>query len=98
MQEEQDLGDNASIITSLLNEKKISSEGEAQKHIQGLILNLWEDLNGELLAGSNTLPFSLINACFNMARTSQVIYQHKEDTYFSNVEKFINFVLLDPIN
>ncbi|XP_051124747.1 monoterpene synthase TPS4, chloroplastic-like [Andrographis paniculata] len=95
--EEQDQGDNASIITSLLKDKSITSEDEANENIKRRIRNAWKDMNGELLE-SKILPLPLVKACFNMARTSQVVYQHKEDSYLSSVKKFVNFILLEPIN
>ncbi|XP_051125999.1 monoterpene synthase TPS4, chloroplastic-like [Andrographis paniculata] len=94
--EEKDRGDNSSVVTLLMKENKLASEDEAREHIMELIQNLWKDLNRELL-GSSKLPLTLINACFNMSRTSQVIYQHQEDSYFSSVDKFVDIILFDPI-
>ncbi|KAL2493949.1 S-(+)-linalool synthase [Forsythia ovata] len=94
--EEQDRGDNASSIPLLMRENNIQSEGEARECIMQLIHNLWKELNMELIS-SNTLPLSLIRVCFNMSRTSQVIYQHEEDSYSSGVDNFVKFLLLQPI-
>ncbi|XP_022847491.1 probable terpene synthase 11 [Olea europaea var. sylvestris] len=93
--EEQDRGDNASSIPLFMKEKNLPSEGEARECIMQLIGNLWKELNTELL--SSSLPLPIIRACFNMSRTSQVIYQHEEDSYSSGVDNFVKFLLLEPI-
>lgn len=94
--EEQDRGDNASSIPLIMKEKNLPSEGEAREYIKKLIGNLWKELNVELIS-SNGLPLPLIRACFNMSRTSQVIYQHEEHSYSSGVDNFVKFILLKPI-
>ncbi|KAL0354100.1 UNVERIFIED_CONTAM: putative terpene synthase 11 [Sesamum angustifolium] len=95
--EEEARGDNASIMTLLMKEKNMGSGVEAGDYIaMQLIPSLWKDLNVELLS-SNTLPLTLIRACLNMCRTSQVIYQHQEDSYLSSVDRFVNFLLWEPI-
>ncbi|PIN08916.1 Geranyl diphosphate diphosphatase [Handroanthus impetiginosus] len=94
--EEQEKGDNASSISLLMKEKNMVHEDEARAYTMKLIHNLWKDLNTELL-GSNILPLPIIRACFNMSRTSQVIYQHQEDSYFSSVDKFVDLILFKPI-
>ncbi|XP_051125828.1 monoterpene synthase TPS4, chloroplastic-like isoform X2 [Andrographis paniculata] len=95
--EEQDLGDNSSIITSLMKYRRSENEGEAKDYVMELIRSLWKDMNGELLE-SNLLPLPMSKACFNMSRTSQVVYQHKEDSYFSSVKKVVNFLLFEQID
>ncbi|KAK4486861.1 hypothetical protein RD792_006169 [Penstemon davidsonii] len=94
--EEQERGDYASSISLITKEKNLACEDEAREYIMQLIQNLWKDMNLELM-GSNALPLPLIKACFNMSRTSQVIYQHQEDSYFVSVDKFVKFILFDPI-
>ncbi|KAG8386980.1 hypothetical protein BUALT_Bualt03G0205000 [Buddleja alternifolia] len=95
--EEQDRGDNASSIILFMEEKNIGCEDEAREYIMQLILDLWKDLNTELLDSNTLLPLPLIRVCFNMSRTSQVIYQHQENSYFASVDKFVDFILFKPI-
>ncbi|KAG8362950.1 hypothetical protein BUALT_BualtUnG0020400 [Buddleja alternifolia] len=95
--EEQDRGDNASSIMLFMKERNIGYENEAREYIMQLICNLWKDLNMELLGSNIILPLPLIRVCFNMSRTSQVIYQHQETSYFSSVDKFVDFILFRPI-
>ncbi|XP_073281090.1 putative monoterpene synthase 8 [Primulina huaijiensis] len=94
--EEQDRGDNASIIEVLMKEKNLSTENEARRHIEQLIMNSWKDLNGNLL-DPNPWPLSIINVCFNMCRTAQVFYQHQEYSYASNVKKIADYIFREPI-
>ncbi|KAL2474660.1 Tricyclene synthase [Abeliophyllum distichum] len=94
--EEQDRGDNASSIPLFMREKNLPFEDEARECIMQLIGNLWKELNMELI-NSTSLPLPLIKACFNMSRTSQVIYQHEEDSYSHGVDNFVKFLLLKPI-
>ncbi|XP_051124875.1 monoterpene synthase TPS4, chloroplastic-like [Andrographis paniculata] len=93
--EEKDRGDNSSVVTLLMKEKNLS-EDDAREHIIELIRTLWKDLNRELL-GWSKFPLTLIHTCFNMSRTSQVIYQHQENSYFSNVDSFVDLILYNPI-
>ncbi|XP_051125788.1 monoterpene synthase TPS4, chloroplastic-like isoform X2 [Andrographis paniculata] len=94
--EEQNRGDNASIITSLLMHKIAGSEDEAKKYVKEHILHIWKNMNDEL-KGSNLLPLAFVKACLNMSRTSQVVYQHKEDSYLFSVKKYVDLILLKPI-
>ncbi|XP_073154790.1 monoterpene synthase TPS4, chloroplastic-like [Henckelia pumila] len=94
--EEEDRGDNASIIGVLMKEKNLSTENEAQQHIKQLILKLWKDLNGNLV-DSNPWPLSIINVCFNMSRTAQVFYQHQQYSYASNVKNIADSIFWEPI-
>ncbi|KAK4437358.1 putative terpene synthase 11 [Sesamum alatum] len=95
--EEEARGDNASMMTLLMKEKNMGSGFEAGEHMMQLIPSLWKDLNMELLS-SNTLPLTLIRACFNMSRTAQLMYQHQEHSYLSSVDKFVNLILWEPIS
>ena len=47
--------------------------------------------------GANTLPLPIIKTSFNMARTSQVVYQHDEDSYFSSVDSYVQSLFFTPI-
>uniref|UniRef100_A0A1W7HBY8 Putative geraniol synthase n=1 Tax=Scoparia dulcis TaxID=107240 RepID=A0A1W7HBY8_SCODU len=94
--EEQDRGDNSSLIPLFMKERNLAKEERAREHLTRLILNEWKDLNSELV-GANALPLSLVRACFNMARTSQVIYQHQEDNYMSSVDKIFSFLIFEPL-
>ncbi|BAT92207.1 hypothetical protein VIGAN_07088600, partial [Vigna angularis var. angularis] len=76
--EEQERGDNACSLQCLMTENNISDEIVARKQIRGFIRNLWPELNSLALTTAS-LPFSVIKASLNMARTSQVIYQNGDD-------------------
>ncbi|WJX69134.1 putative terpene synthase 11, variant 2 [Trifolium repens] len=85
--EEKERGDNASSIDCLMGENNTLDENEGRKHIKLLIRNLWQELNG--LAMTKTLPLSIVNACLNMARTAQVIYQHGDDKSTFSVDDYV---------
>nr|QKS73430.1 geraniol synthase [Swertia mussotii] len=95
--EEQERGDLASIIILFMKEKNITSDEEAREHILQLIHNIWKELNGELVS-RNGLPLEIKKVALNMARASQVVYQHEEDTYFSNVDNYVMALFFTPFN
>ncbi|KZV40307.1 1,8-cineole synthase, chloroplast precursor [Dorcoceras hygrometricum] len=94
--EEQDFGDNSSLIPVLMKEKNLSSEDEARRCIKQFIRQSWGELNTNLLE-SNIWPLSLINVCFNMCRTSEAIYHHQESSYLSSFKRTAKIKLLEPI-
>nr|ALL56347.1 geraniol synthase [Camptotheca acuminata] len=94
--EEQERGDIASSIELFMREKDLSSQGEARKYVKQVIYSLWKELNGELMA-SKAMPLPLIKAAFNMARTSQVIYQHGDDNSFPSVDQCVQSLFFTPI-
>ncbi|KAK2987973.1 hypothetical protein RJ640_011236 [Escallonia rubra] len=94
--EEQERGDVASSIQLFMKENDIKSEDEARKQIIQLIQGLWKELNGELIA-PNALPLPIIKTAFNMSRTSQVVYQHDEDSYFSSVDNYVQSLFFTPV-
>ncbi|KAK3010786.1 hypothetical protein RJ639_011312 [Escallonia herrerae] len=94
--EEQERGDVASSIQLFVKENDIKSEDEARKQIIQLIQGLWKELNGELIA-PNALPLPIIKTAFNMSRTSQVVYQHDEDSYFSSVDNYVQSLFFTPV-
>ncbi|KAM6549108.1 hypothetical protein CsatB_020784 [Cannabis sativa] len=93
--EEQERGDVASSIDCYMKEENIESEDEARKHIKKLIRSSWIELNGELKAPS-ALPRSITTACFDLARTAQVIYQHGDDQSFLSVEDHVQSLFFRP--
>nr|WRW51042.1 geraniol synthase [Uncaria rhynchophylla] len=95
--EEQERGDLASSIQLYMRENNITSDEEGRKGILQLINNLWKDLNYELVS-RNELPLAIIKAAFNMARASQVVYQHEEDSYFSSVDNYVQALFFTPLS
>ncbi|XP_021688997.2 probable terpene synthase 11 isoform X2 [Hevea brasiliensis] len=95
--EEQERGDVASSIQCFMREKGISCEDEGRKQVRQLIRSLWIDLNGELVAPSS-MPLSIINASFNLARTAQVVYQHGDDKKGSSVDDQVQALIYKPIS
>ncbi|KAK6918917.1 Terpene synthase, metal-binding domain, partial [Dillenia turbinata] len=94
--EEQERGDVASSMECLMRENNISSDIEAREHVRQLIQSLWRELNGELVTSSG-LPLSTVKACFNVSRTSRVIYQHGDDDMAFGVEYHVNSLLFRPV-
>lgn len=86
--EEQERGDLASCVQLFMKEKSLTEE-EARSRILEEIKGLWRDLNGELVYNKN-LPLSIIKVALNMARASQVVYKHDQDTYFSSVDNYVD--------
>ncbi|RYQ97607.1 hypothetical protein Ahy_B08g093677 isoform E [Arachis hypogaea] len=86
--EEQERGDNACSIQCYMRENNGCDENEARKHIRGLIGKLWLELNGVAM-NTTALPSSIVKACFNMARTAQVIYQHGDDKSTYTVDDYV---------
>ena len=80
-----------------MKEKNITCENEARNQIIQTVQGLWKELNGELMA-PNALPLPIIKASLNMARTSQVVYQHEEDSYFSSVDSYVQSLFFTPIS
>ncbi|KAI3499178.1 hypothetical protein L1887_34971 [Cichorium endivia] len=94
--EEQERGYVASSIQLLMKEKNLTCEKEGRKQILHLIDMLWKELNTTIVA-PNTLPFSIIDVALNMARASQVVYQHDEGSYFSGVDNHAKALFFTPI-
>ncbi|CAL0332193.1 unnamed protein product [Lupinus luteus] len=92
--EEQERGDNACSIQCHMRENKISNENEGRKHIRELIGKLWQELNG--VAMNTNLPWSIVKASLNMARTAQVIYQHGDDKSTYSVDDYVQTLLFTP--
>ncbi|CAH1423539.1 unnamed protein product [Lactuca virosa] len=86
--EEQERGDVASSIQLLMKEKNITCEEEGRKQILRFIDSSWKELNKTLVV-PNRLPISIIRIALNMARASQVVYQHEESSYFSRVDNHV---------
>jgi len=78
-----------------MKENNISDESVARKHIRGFIRNLWPELNSLALT-TTSLPFSVIKASLNMARTAQVIYQHGDDQNTFTVDDYVQTLLFTP--
>ncbi|RDX59103.1 putative terpene synthase 11, partial [Mucuna pruriens] len=93
--DEQKRGDNACSIQCLMTENNISDENVARKHIRKLIGNLWQELNG-LAITTTALPLSAIKVSLNMARTSQVIYQHGDDENMLSVDDHVQTLFFTP--
>lgn len=91
-------GDIESSIECLMREKNFSSESEGRKQVKQLIHGLWKDMNEEVVAQKGLLPLPIMNACLNMSRTAQVIYQHGDNGIFSSVDDCVNSLLFNPIN
>ncbi|KAL5731045.1 hypothetical protein ACHQM5_003807 [Ranunculus cassubicifolius] len=70
---ELERGDVSSSIICYMREMNVS-EGEARKHIRGLIMETWKKLNRSIFES----PFetSFVGICLNLARTSLFIYQY----------------------
>ncbi|CDP20227.1 unnamed protein product [Coffea canephora] len=94
--EEQERGDLASSIQLFMRENNITCDEEGRKRILQLIDNLWKDLNWELVS-RDAMPLAIIKAAFNMARSSQVVYQHEEESYFSSVDNYVESLFFTPI-
>ena len=93
-QDEQERGDNACSIQCLMKQNNISDENVARKLIRQLIDNLWPELNG--LTMTTNLPLSVMRASLNMARTSQVIYQHGDYQSMLTVDDHVQALLFTP--
>ncbi|GER49577.1 geraniol synthase [Striga asiatica] len=94
--EEQERGDLASSIQLLIREKNLASEEEGRDRILEEIKGLWKDLNGELIS-KNGMPLAIVKVALNMARASQVVYKHEEDTYFSSVDNYVEALFFTPL-
>ncbi|KAG8388794.1 hypothetical protein BUALT_Bualt02G0162200 [Buddleja alternifolia] len=94
--EEQERGDLASSILLFMKEKNLGTEEEGRKQILEEIYGLWKDLNGELIS-HNGMPLAIIKVALNMARASQVVYKHEEDTYFSSVDNYVEALFFTPL-
>ncbi|MED6205005.1 putative terpene synthase 11 [Stylosanthes scabra] len=94
--EEQERGDNSCSIQCYMRENNgCDNEDEARKHIRGLIGKLWLEMNG-LAMNTTSLPSSIVKACFNMARTAQVIYQHGDDKSTYTVDDYVQTLFFTP--
>ncbi|KAI3450216.1 hypothetical protein Pfo_006881 [Paulownia fortunei] len=94
--EEQERGDLASSIQLFMREKNLATEDEGRNGILEEIYGLWKDLNGELIS-KNGMPLAIIKVALNMARASQVVYKHEEDTYFSSVDNYVEALFFTPL-
>ncbi|KAH6814185.1 hypothetical protein C2S51_023203 [Perilla frutescens var. frutescens] len=95
--EEQERGDLASSIHLFMKENKLSTEEEARSRVLEEISRLWKDLNGELISNNNEMPLPIIKVALNMARASQVVYNHQQDTYFSSVDNYVEALFFTPL-
>ncbi|KAD1930831.1 hypothetical protein E3N88_00789 [Mikania micrantha] len=95
--EEQERGDVVSSIYILMKEKNITCEDEGRKEILQLINGLWNDLNAELLM-PNPMFLPLIKVALNIARACQVIYQHKDGSYLSNVGNYVKLLFYQSVD
>ncbi|KAK6141808.1 hypothetical protein DH2020_024446 [Rehmannia glutinosa] len=94
--EEKERGDLASSIQLFIREKNLATEEESRNRILEEIYGLWKDLNGELIS-KNGMPLAIIKVALNMARASQVVYKHDEDTYFSSVDNYVEALFFTPL-
>nr|GEZ06556.1 probable terpene synthase 11 [Tanacetum cinerariifolium] len=97
VKEEQERGEVLSSIQWLIKEKKITCDKDETKQVLELIHGLWKDLNGELVA-PNVVLLPMIRVAVNMSRTSQVVYQHNEDSYLSSVKDHVKNLFFKPIH
>lgn len=79
-----------------MREKNLSTEDEGRRYILEEIYGLWKELNGELIS-RNGMPLAIIKVALNMARASQVVYKHEEDTYFSSVDNYVEALFFTPL-
>ncbi|KAL5571265.1 hypothetical protein UlMin_020862 [Ulmus minor] len=93
--EEEERGDVAKSMHCYMRENNVSCEDEARKHIRQMIGKLWMELNGELKTPKG-LPQSITKACFNLARTSQIIYQHGDDQNAFTVDDHVQTLFFRP--
>ena len=80
-----------------MKEKKITCDKDERKQILELIHELWKDLNAELVA-PNAVLWPMIRVALNMSRTSQVVYQHNEDSYLSSVKDHVKNLFFKAID
>lgn len=95
--EEEERGNVVSSIQLLMREKNITNEEEGRKQILQLINELWKDLNAELVTPDAFL-LPMIRIALNMSRTCQVVYQHNEDSYLTNVESQVQYLFFKSID
>lgn len=86
----------ASSIQCYMQETGVADDGDARRHIRGLISAAWKDLNGAATAPS-PLTFSAVNISFNLARTSQCIYRHGDDPRAASVDDIIKAFFVKPV-
>ncbi|KAJ0984441.1 hypothetical protein J5N97_002797 [Dioscorea zingiberensis] len=96
-QDEQEGGDVASSIEICRKEHGLLSEEDARGRIRGLIDRCWKDLNKESICLSQ-LCHPIAKTSLNLARTSQLIYQHGDDERAPSVEHNIRSLLIEPIH
>lgn len=80
-----------------MKEKEVATEEEARGCILEEISRLWKDLNGELISKDNVFPSSIVKVALNMARASQVVYNHQHHTYSSSVDNYVQDLFFTPI-
>nr|UIO87237.1 terpenoids synthase [Blumea balsamifera] len=95
--EEHERGDVLSSIQLLMKDKNITCDEEGRTQILVLIHELWKDLNSELVK-PDVMHWSMIRVALNMSRTSQVVYQHNEDSYLSSVQDQVQSLFFKPID
>lgn len=95
--EEQERGDVASnSINCCMREKPGSSEEDGRKEVRQRIRKLWIELNSELKS-PRSMPLPVVNASMNLARTSQVVYQHGDDRKGSSVDDQVQALIYQPL-
>ncbi|XP_022008888.1 probable terpene synthase 11 isoform X3 [Helianthus annuus] len=97
IKEEQERGDMLSSIHLLMKEENITCEEEGREGILQMIYALWNDLNVELLTPDAVL-FRMIKVALNMSRTSQVVYQHNDDSYLLSVKDHVQSLFYEPVD
>nr|XP_043638247.1 probable terpene synthase 11 [Erigeron canadensis] len=95
--EEHERGDTQSSIHLLMKEKNITSEEEGRKQILQLIHGLWSELNAELVT-PNLVLLPIFRVALNASRTSQIVYEHDENSYLSSVENHVQYFFYKPID
>ncbi|KAJ0467254.1 putative geranyl diphosphate diphosphatase [Helianthus annuus] len=97
IKEEEERGDMLSSIHLLMKEENITCEEEGREGILQMIYALWNDLNVELLTPDAVL-FPMIKVALNMSRTSQVVYQHNDDSYLLSVKDHVQSLFYEPVD
>lgn len=79
-----------------MKERNIESEEEGRARVVEEIHGYWKDLNEELVC-KKEMPLAIIDVALNMARASQVVYKHDRDSYFSNVDNYVQTLFFTPL-
>lgn len=94
--EEQMRGEVVSSIQCYMRKKNMSTDGDARKQVKLLIHDLWKELNTKLIS-PNSLPPSIVEASFNVARTAQIVYQNGDDDRVSGVDDHVETLFFVPV-